>query len=294
MSPSRLATSPPPPYPPSPRIGWPSGQVDPDLVRASRSGAGPRPASAPSNRSCTSTSVAACLPVVAAPRYGPAAAPAAPSITERSWGGRPRDQGQVASGPPRAGETSAEGRHGPPRPSPRACRPDVPASRRCTIPGRSGSSPGASGTPSPSSRLTRVPSRRDAVGWTTMSGRLRQHQQVLVLEPDGERPRLEGRPPARPGRPRPTRRPPAGTTSARDDAVDPHAAGGDRSLCVGRGDPQALATTASSRPGLGHERDWSRFPRGLPVAGSARCSAAEEPADTTMITPRSRRTSPRC
>ena len=74
--------------------------------------------------------------------------------------------------------------------------PDVPASRRCTIPGRSGPPTDESGTSMNSRRFTSVPERRRSVGCVTTPGRFRDHEQMLVLEPDRHRRalRLQRRP----------------------------------------------------------------------------------------------------
>ena len=60
-------------------------------------------------------------------------------------------------------------------------RPDVPASRRWTIPGRIGPFTEERGTPIPSRRFTSVPVRRRSRGMGDHPGGLRDDQQVFVL-----------------------------------------------------------------------------------------------------------------
>ena len=141
-------------------------EVDADLVRAARSrpglhqGRALEPAPAPRPRS------SAALPVVAR------ATIRAPRPLQRRLdrsGGRSRASPAPApgtGGPPRAGGTARPAPGTPASSFATTISPDVPASSRWTIPGRSASSPGNSGTPLPSRRFTSVPSRRAAVGCT--------------------------------------------------------------------------------------------------------------------------------
>ncbi len=131
--------------------------------------------------------------------------------------------------------------------------PDVPASRRCTMPGRSSPPALDSGIPIPSRRFTSVPRPPLRGGMGDHTGRLGDDEQVVVDEanrdgrtfvvPFGQQ-RLVGRRP----RPRCVRPPAAGTTSI----GPPRRRAGVPSMIArctsARGRPERRATTASSRP----------------------------------------------